>query len=83
MDADILLNPTSNNNTIVFATPAVLSANPQANDLESVLTHEMGHFFGFAHTAVWSAVMFPFVPPAGSFDSPRPTFANTGCASLR
>jgi hypothetical protein len=71
IDADILLNPT--NSAGVFATPAVFSTNPQANDLESVLTHEMGHFFGFAHTAVWSAVMFPFVPPAGSFDSPRPT----------
>lgn len=71
VDADILLNPT--NSAGVFATPPVLSANPQANDLESVLTHEMGHFFGFAHTAVWSAVMFPFVPPAGSFDAPRPT----------
>jgi Matrixin len=71
VDADILLNPT--NNSGVFATPAVLAANPQANDLESVLTHELGHFFGFDHTSVWSAVMFPFVPPPGSFDSPRPT----------
>lgn len=71
VDADIVLNPT--NSAGVFATPAVLAANPQANDLESVLTHEMGHFFGFQHTAVWSAVMFPFVPPAGAFDGPRPT----------
>jgi hypothetical protein len=71
VDADILLNPT--NNSGVFATPAVLAANPNANDLESVLTHEMGHFFGFEHTSVWSAVMFPFVPPPGAFDSPRPT----------
>jgi len=71
VDADILLNPSDK--LEVFATPAVLSANPQANDLESVLNHEMGHFFGFAHTAVWSAVMFPFVPPAGSFDAPRPS----------
>jgi hypothetical protein len=71
VDADILLNPT--NNSGAFATPAVLAANPNANDLESVLTHELGHFFGFEHTSVWSAMMFPFVPPAGSFDSPRPT----------
>ncbi len=71
VDADIVLNPT--NNAGAFATPAALAANPQANDLESVLTHEMGHFFGFAHTSVWSAVMFPFVPPAGAFDGPRPT----------
>jgi hypothetical protein len=71
VDADILLNPT--NSAGVFVTPAMLTANPQANDLESVLTHEIGHFFGFAHTAVWSAVMFPFIPAAGTFDSPRPT----------
>jgi Matrixin len=71
VDADILLNPT--NNSGAFATPAVLAANPQATDLESVLTHEIGHFFGFEHTSVWSAVMFPFVPPPGSFDTPRPS----------
>jgi hypothetical protein len=71
VDTDILLNPT--NNAGVFATPAALSANPQATDLESVLTHEMGHFFGFMHSAVWSAMMFPFVPPPGAFHAPRPT----------
>nr|HEV7955312.1 matrixin family metalloprotease [Candidatus Acidoferrales bacterium] len=71
VDADILLNPT--NNSGAFATPNVLAANPQANDLESVLTHELGHFFGFEHTSVWSAIMFPFVPPPGAFDGPRPT----------
>jgi hypothetical protein len=72
VDADILLNPTYNSGA--FATPAVLAANPQANDFESVLTHELGHFFGFEHSAVWSAMMFPFVPPPGSFHSPRSTF---------
>jgi Matrixin len=79
VDADIVLNPT--NSAGVFVTPAVLAANPQAIDLESVLTHEMGHFFGFQHTGVWSAVMFPFVPPAGAFDGPRPTL-QTPDASL-
>jgi Matrixin len=71
VDADILLNPT--NSAGLFATPAMLSANPQANDLESVLAHELGHFFGVEHTAVWSGMMFPFVPPPGEFHSPRPT----------
>jgi hypothetical protein len=71
VDADIVLNPT--NSAGVFATPAMLAANPQANDLESVLTHELGHFFGLEHTAVWSGMMFPFVPAPGTFDGPRPT----------
>lgn len=71
VDAVILLNPTGSAG--VLATPVALPANPQAFDLESVLTHELGHFFGLEHTAVWSATMFPFVPPAGVFDSPRPT----------
>ena len=71
VDADILINPTGNAG--VFATPAALAANPQAYDLESVLTHELGHFFGFEHSGVWSAAMFPFVPPPGAFLNPRPS----------
>jgi hypothetical protein len=71
VDADILINPTGNAG--IFATPAALAANPQAYDLESVLTHELGHFFGFEHSGVWSAAMFPFVPPPGAFLNPRPS----------
>jgi Matrixin len=71
VDSDILLNPT--NSAGVFATPAMLASNPQATDLESVLTHELGHVFGFMHSGVWSAMMFPFVPPPGAFHAPRPT----------
>lgn len=71
VDADILINPTGNGG--VFATPAALAANPQAFDLESVLTHELGHFFGFEHSGVWSAAMFPIAPPPGTFLAPRPS----------
>lgn len=71
MDADILFSP--NMPGTVFATPAALPANQQAYDLESVLTHELGHFFGFEHTGVWSAAMFPFVPAPGTFLGTRPT----------
>jgi hypothetical protein len=71
VDADILVNPNASEN--VFATPSALTANPQAYDLESVLTHELGHFFGFEHSGVWSAAMFPFVPSPGTYFSPRPT----------
>jgi hypothetical protein len=71
LDADILVRP--DDATTQFATPAALSSYPTAYDLESILTHEVGHFFGFSHSAVWSAMMFPFAPPEGQFTAPRPT----------
>jgi len=72
VDADILFNPNASEGGVV-ATPAALAANPQAYDLESVLIHELGHFFGFEHSAVWSAAMFPFVAAPGTFLGQRPT----------
>jgi hypothetical protein len=42
-------------------------------DLESVLIHELGHFFGFSHSAVWGAMMYPFAPTPGQFVGNRPT----------
>jgi Matrixin len=71
LDADILLSPGDPN--IRFATPAALPSNPNAYDLESILTHELGHTFGFNHSGVWGAMMFPFAPPLGQFMGPRPT----------
>ncbi len=71
LDADILVRPADA--TARFATPAALSANPTAYDLVSVLTHEMGHLFGFGHSGIWRAVMFPFVPPSGTFVGARST----------
>ena len=47
LDADIFFNP--GDSRVIFATPAVLSTNPKSYDLESILTHELGHFFGFSH----------------------------------
>lgn len=71
LDADVLVMPGSASAT--FATPEALAANPQAYDLESILTHEFGHFLGFEHSDVWSAAMFPFSPPPGTFLNTRPT----------
>jgi hypothetical protein len=39
--------------------------------MESILTHEMGHALGFSHSAVWSAMMFPFAPTVGTFSGTR------------
>jgi hypothetical protein len=71
LDADIYFNPSDSNTT--YATPQALAANPKAYDLESLLTHEFGHFLGFSHSAVWSAIMFPFAPAPGTFSGTRPS----------
>ena len=71
LDADIYFNPSDSNTT--YATPQALAANPKAYDFESLLTHELGHFLGFSHSAIWSAIMFPFAPAPGTFSGARPT----------
>lgn len=71
LDADVLILPGGASAT--FATPAALPANPNAYDLESILTHELGHSFGFNHSGVWGAMMFPFAPPPGQIAGSRPT----------
>jgi Matrixin len=65
LDADVYFNP--NSSLVTFATPTALSANPKPYDLQSILTHELGHFMGFSHSAVWSSMMFPFAPAPGTF----------------
>ncbi len=72
LDADTLVR---NDGQSSFATPAAL-ATPQAAgayDLESILIHEIGHWFGFDHSAVWRSIMFPFAPSPGQFLGARPT----------
>ncbi len=71
LDADTLFLPGDPEAT--FATPSALPANPNAYDLESILTHELGHSFGFNHSGVWGAMMFPFAPPPGQITGTRPT----------
>jgi hypothetical protein len=72
LDADTLFR---NDGQGTYATPGALMT-PQgagAYDLESLLTHELGHWFGLSHSAVWRAIMFPFAPPPGGFLGNRPT----------
>jgi hypothetical protein len=55
--ADILFNPNTQYTTNGTATAS-------AQDLQTVATHEIGHFLGLDHTGVVKAVMFPFAPPS-------------------
>lgn len=71
LDADIYFNPSDS--TLTFATPTALPANPKSYDLQSLLTHELGHFLGFSHSGVWSAMMYPYAPAPGTFANARPT----------
>jgi hypothetical protein len=57
IDADILFNPSKS-----FTTDATVSGQ-SGQDLETVALHEIGHFFGFSHSGVIKATMFPFAPP--------------------
>lgn len=71
LDADIYFNPSDSMTS--FATPSALSSNPKTYDLESILTHQLGHVFGFSYSAVWSAMMFPFAPAPGTITGVRPS----------
>lgn len=53
--ADILFNPAD-----PFSTDPTSASN--TNDLQTVATHEIGHFLGLDHSAVVNAVMYPFSP---------------------
>jgi len=71
LDADVYFNP--GDSRVTFATPAALPVTQSAYDLESVLTHELGHSIGFSHSAVWNAMMYPFAPAPGTITGTRPT----------
>lgn len=56
LDADTEFNP-----AVQWSTGGSSTGNQQ--DLQTVATHEIGHFFGLDHSAVVRAIMFPFAPP--------------------
>ena len=72
LDADIYFRPPDSQGT-TFATPQALAANAASFDLESVLIHELGHMFGFSHSSVWRAMMWPFAPAPGQYLGDRPS----------
>jgi hypothetical protein len=93
--ADIYFNP--NPQGVCFVTdlqaPQCPTQTDTAQNLQTVATHEMGHFFGLDHSGIVRAMMFPFAPDvlttlsyddvAGistSYPNPAPTVA-TGSIS--
>lgn len=74
LDADTLVRP---DGQAIFATPEALAtpAGQGAYDLESILTHELGHWMGLDHSAVMRAMMYPFAPPLGQYTGTRPSEA--------
>ncbi len=52
LDSDILFNPSQNFTTDTGA----------GEDLQTVATHEVGHFYGLNHSGVARAMMFPYSP---------------------
>jgi Matrixin len=74
LDSDTLFR---NDGQATFATPPALAtqAGAGAYDLQSLLTHELGHWMGLGHSAVIRAMMFPYAPVPGSYLGDRPTVA--------
>jgi hypothetical protein len=75
VDADVYFRT---DGQFTFATREALAAHPNSFDLETVLIHELGHFFGFSHSAVLRAMMYPFAS-RGVITGVRCPTPNTGC----
>jgi uncharacterized protein (TIGR03437 family) len=80
VDSDILLNPAFQFNTdgTGSGTPAAILAGNTTQDLQAVLTHELGHSLGSNHTGLLGAAMFQFAEIDQRFLSVDDvTFVNT------
>jgi Matrixin len=73
LDADIYFNPSDSSTS--YATPLALPSSTRSYDLQSLLIHEIGHSLGFSHSAIWSAMMFPFAPVPGTWSGKRPSIS--------
>src|SRR5262249_7428099 len=83
VEADIMFNPSA-----AFSTDVVTPSNKI--DLQSIATHEIGHFLGLDHSTILSATMFPTLTSGASYARalstddvagistiyPQPSFAN-------
>jgi hypothetical protein len=70
LETDIYINPS--NSPRVFATPAALTENPKAYDLESVLLHERESFPAFRASTNRSNAMSLCLPVAKTFSASGP-----------
>ena len=68
-NASIYFNPAPevDGTPVCFTTSDTNASCPQSGsemeDLQTVATHDVGHFFGLDHSAIVRAIMYPFAPP--------------------
>lgn len=60
--ASIFFNPTPTGVCFVTDNSSCTTGSDFAQDLQTVATHEIGHFIGLDHSAVVRATMYPFAP---------------------
>ncbi len=79
VDADIQFRP---DGQFTFATREALPTRTTSFDMESVLIHELGHWFGFSHSGVLRAMMYAFAPSRGTSTGDVRCPADTGSGSV-
>jgi MYXO-CTERM domain-containing protein len=70
-DADIEINGFHHQWADLVAHPDVLATEPQTQDLQNALTHEMGHLIGLDHTC-WPGPTSGMVDPIDNLGNPVP-----------